>query len=88
MFFFYDAHESFEQPDVCGGKFFKAGQLDLLTVYLFVSRDMYTEKTAQRVMKYVCSPGFPSAGCKMFPPGGRVPDVKFLNTGGCNALPG
>ncbi len=49
----------------------KAGQLDPLSVYLFVSRDMYTEKTAQRVMIYV-----PSAGCKMFPPGGRVPDVK------------
>jgi hypothetical protein len=29
------------------------GQLDPLTVYLFMSRDMYTEKTAQRVMIYV-----------------------------------
>ncbi len=36
-----------------GGKFFKGRQLDPLTVYLFMSRDMYTEKTAQRVMKYV-----------------------------------
>jgi hypothetical protein len=76
--FFYDAQVSFEQSDVCGlveVRFFKGGQLDPLTVYLFVSRDMYTEKTAQRVMIYV-PPSFRVPAAKSSP---RVAECRLQN---------
>jgi hypothetical protein len=56
-----------------GGKFFKGGQLDPLTVYLFVSRDMYTEKdsSAGHDIFSECRlqnvpPGWRSAGCERY----------------------
>jgi hypothetical protein len=77
--FFYDAHVSFEQPDVCGSNLFKGEQLDPLTVCLFMSRDMYTEKDSSAGHD-IGSPGFrvPAAKCP-HPPPPRLAECRMLN---------